>query len=231
MAGRWIKRSLLDRLTARTMAADPPSRHQLIQEFCRGAHWHNRKGKLCVSTANLCLQRLEKQGLVRLPPAASRQAPSGKRTLRDDGLALPPVPQLPGQVQQIGQLRLSLIADSQDPQHLIWNRLISREHPLQGAPLVGAQLRYLILAGENDILGAIGFGPPAFYLSCRDCWIGWDAEAMAQNRTRVIGLSRFLIRRGVGCANLATACYQLVLQRVGEDWLERYGIKPLLVET
>ena len=231
MAGRWIRRSLLDGLTARTLASDPPSRHQLVQEFCRRAHWRNRQGKLCVSTANVCLQRLEKQGLVRLPPPARHLGRSGQRTLRDDGLALPPVPKLPSQVQHICDLRLRLIAGSQDPQHLIWNRLICREHPLQGAPLVGAQLRYLILAGENDILGALGFGPPAFYLSCRDCWIGWDAQALAQNRTRVIGLSRFLIRPKVHCSNLATTAYRLVLQRVRQDWLERYGIRPVLVET
>jgi len=231
IAGRWIKRGLLDRLTARTLASDPPSRHQLVQEFCRRAHWRNRKGKLCVSTAHVCLKRLEKQGLVRLPPPTSPRAFPSPRTLRDDGLALPPLPKLPGQVQGIGDLRLSLVADSQDPQHLIWNRLISRQHPLQGAPLVGAQLRYLILAGENDILGALGFGPPAFYLSCRDCWIGWDAAAMAQNRGLVIGLSRFLIRTGVRCPNLATRCYRLAMQRVRQDWWERYGLRPVLVET
>ena len=128
-------------------------------------------------------------------------------------------------------MRLSLIADSKDPQSLVWNRLISREHPLQGAPLVGAQLRYLILAGEKDILGAIGFGPPAFRLSCRDCWIGWDAEAMAQNRSLVIGLSRFLIRPAIRYPNLASRSYGLVLRRVRQDWLERYGVKPVLVET
>jgi hypothetical protein len=183
-----------------------------------------------VSSANLALQRLEKQGLVRLPPAAKRARTSSARTLRDDGRPLPPVPHLPCQVQNIERLRLSLITDSNDPQHLIWNRLICRHHPLKKAPLVGTQLRYLILAGENDVLGAIGFGPPAFYLSCRDCWIGWDAQAMAQNRVRVIGLSRLLIRPGVVCPNLASTVYKLALQRVRPDWLERYGIQPLLVE-
>jgi hypothetical protein len=142
---------------------------------------------------------------------------------------LPPLPKLTEAA--ISQLRLSLIADDQDPQHLIWNRLISREHPLRGAPLVGAQLRYLIVAGENEIVGAIGFGPPAFHLSCRDCWIGWDQQAMAQNRSRVVGLSRFLIRPGVHWPNLPTLSYRLVLQRLRADWLERYGVELLLVET
>ena len=228
VAGRFIRRSVLDRLTARTEASHPLSRHQLVQEFCRSIDWRNRKGKLCLSSANVCLNRLEKQGLVRLPPPGPyRRAPT-KRTLRDDGLPLPPLPRSRVSLETV---RVSLITDSHDPQHLIWNRLISRQHPLKGAPLVGAQLRYLILAGENDIIGAIGFGPPAFYLCCRDCWIGWDAQTMAQNRALVIGLSRFLIRPGVGCPNLASRCYGLVLRQVAEDWFERYGLKPVLVET
>lgn len=229
IAGRWIERSLLDRLSARSMGIDRPSRHQVIEEFCRLAHWRNRKGELCVSSANVGLKRLEKQGLVRLPPPQAGKGPKAERRLRDDGLPLPPLPQLTE--ASLSNLRLSLITDRHDPQHLIWNRLISREHPLQGAPLVGAQLRYLIIAGDNDILGAIGFGPPAFYLSCRDCWIGWDAQAMAHHRTQVVGLSRFLIRPGVCWPNLATMCYRLALQRLRQDWWERYAVKLLLVET
>lgn len=229
IAGRWVKSSLLNLLTVRSQSADPPSRHHLVQEFCRLANWRNRKGELCVSSANVGLKRLEKQGLVQLPPPQACKASGARRRLRDDGLPLPPLPEL--SESSVASLRLILIADSQDPQHLIWNRLISREHPLKGAPLVGAQLRYLIVAGENDILGAIGFGPPALYLSCRDCWIGWDAQAMAQNRNRVIGLSRFLIRPGVSWPNLSTSAYRLALQRVRPDWLERYGVELLLVET
>ena len=231
MCGRWIGRGVLEKITARTLETNAPSRQELIAEFCRRTRWVNRKGKACLSSANVCLKRLEKEGLIRLPPPAVRSTRSAKRRLRDDGQPLPALPHLPQSAERIVDLRLSLIVDEQDPQHLLWNRLISREHPLRGAPLVGAQLRYLILAGDNELIGAIGFGPPAFYLSCRDCWIGWDAQAMEQNRSKVICLSRFLIRPGLRCANLASRCYRLVLQQVRGDWLERYGVKPLLVET
>ena len=99
------------------------------------------------------------------------------------------MPKLPASAEQIADLHLSLIVDDRDPQHFIWNRIICREHPLKNAPLVGAQLRYLILAG-SEVVGAFGFGPSSFYLSCRDSWIGWDAQAMEQNRQKVICLSR-----------------------------------------
>ena len=230
MSGRWFSKAVLGRITARTLGPDPPSRQEALQDFCRRTGWRNRKGELCLSSANVCVNRLEALGWVRLPPPAPRAARGAKRQLLDDGQALPPLPQLPRSVDQIADLRLSLIAGASDEQHLIWNRLISRQHPLKGAPLVGAQLRYTIYAGDR-VVGAIGFGPPSFYLSCRDCWIGWDAQAREQNRQRVIGLSRFLIRPELHCANLASRCYKLVLQRVRQDWLERYGVKPELVET
>jgi hypothetical protein len=228
MCGRWISTAALTRITARTEAAEPPSRKEVVQEFCRRTQWRNRKGELCLSSANVCLKRLERQGLVRLPSPAPRAPRAAKRKLFDDGKSLPPLPKLPRSVEQIPELCVRLIADQTE--HLHWNRLISRLHPLKGAPLVGTQLRYLIWAG-TEIVGAFGFGPASFYLSCRDCWIGWDAQALAQNRQRVIGLSRFLIRPELHCANLASRCYRLVLHQVRDDWMERYGVRPVLVET
>jgi hypothetical protein len=230
ICGRWISKVILGRLTARTLGPKPPPRQELLKDFCRRTDWRNRKGELCLSSANVCLKRLEAQGLVRLPPAAPRTPCSTPRQLLDDGQPLPPLPKLPRSAEQIPDLHLSLISGAGDDQHLIWNRLISRQHPLKGAPLVGTQLRYLIWAGA-EVVGAIGFGPPSFYLACRDGWIGWDAQAQEQNRHRVMGLSRFLIRPELRCANLASRCYRLVLERVRTDWLERYGVSPLLVET
>jgi hypothetical protein len=230
MCGRWISKAILHRITARTLEPNPPPRRELLKEFCRRVGWRNRKGELCLSSANVCVKRLEEHGLVRLPPPAPRACPSSKRQLFDDGQPLPNLPKLPQSAEQIPDLHWSLIADADDGQHLIWNRLISRQHPLKGAPLVGAQLRYLLMAG-SQVVGAIGFGPPSFYLSCRDCWIGWDAQAREQNLQRVIGLSRFLIRPELRCANLASRSYRLILQRVRQDWFDRYGVKPVLVET
>jgi hypothetical protein len=152
------------------------------------------------------------------------------RQLVDDGEALPPLPRVAASVERVSNLCLQLVSGPEDANYAVWNRLIIRQHPLKAAPLVGTQLRYLIVCDEG-IIGAFGFGPPAFHLECRDSWIGWDQQSRQANRAQVIGLSRFLIRPGIRCANLASRCYRLVLSRVGRDWQERYGIKPVLVET
>ena len=158
VAGRWISKPLLDRLTARAQGPNAPTRHAMLKEFCRLAQWLDGKGRPCLSSANVSIGRLEKSGWVKFPPAAPSKARSSPRKLWDDGLALDALPKLPPSVELIEDLQLYLIANDRDPRHGVWHRLICREHPLKDAPLVGAQLRYLILAG-SEVVGAFGFGP------------------------------------------------------------------------
>jgi hypothetical protein len=230
IAGRWISQAVLDRLSERSGHEDAPCRSKLVEQFCRATHWLNRQGKPCLSSANVALKRLEEQGRVKLPPAQPRAVRQQARQLVDDGRPLPALPVLPPSVDQLRGLEFQLLSDATDPDHGLWNRLIIREHPLKAAPLFGTQLRYLIRC-EQGIIGAMGFGPGAFHLECRDQWIGWDGPARQENRAALIGLSRFLIRPALRCANLASRCYGLVLRRVAQDWRQRYGIKPVVVET
>ena len=205
-------------------------RRKLVEEFCRTVGWHDAHGQLAISSASAALRRLEERGRVQLPPREPRRALQQPRGLSDDGEALPPLPKLPSGGGVIVGLRLRLIENEHDPNHRIWNRLIVREHPLGRRPLVGAQLRYLVEC-EAGIVGAFGFGPAAFHLECRDQWIGWNPQGRQQNRGRVIGLSRFLIRPGLRVPNLASQCYGVALRQVARDWQARYGGKPVLVET
>jgi len=226
MAGRWISVHVLARLSSRSTSDHPPTRRRLVKDFCHATHWRNRKGELCVSSANAALNRLEKQGLVHLTPPQCFGPRAQVRQLRDDQQALPPVPK-PSHARSI---TLQLIQGQDDADHLLWNRLIIREHPLGARPIVGQQLRYLIRCPQG-IIGAFGVGPPAFHLDCRDTWIGWDSQTRTANLFQVIGLSRFLIRPGIRCRNLASHTYSLFLKRVAHDWQERYAIQPVLIET
>lgn len=227
IAGRWVCKHLLARLSARATSDPPPSRCSIVREFCRLTNWYDGKGQVCFASANVALSRLEKQSLVRLPPAAARRARTQPRRLVDDGKPLPPAPRLGAGVKEI---TLQLIQGQSDPDHLLWNRLIIREHPLEAAPLVGAQLRYLIRSPQG-IIGAFGVGPASYHLECRDCWIGWEDSTRQANLPLVVGLSRFLIRPGVRSPNLASRCYRSLLDRLGKDWQERYGVAPVLIET
>jgi hypothetical protein len=128
------------------------------------------------------------------------------------------------------RLKLHLLSGQDDTLHLVWNDLIIAQHPCGDAPLVGAQLRYLI-GSDHGWLGAVGFGPAAFALGARDQWIGWSTAARLGHLREVVGLARLLIRQEVHCANLASKVLSLVLAQLAEDWQARYGVRPQLVET
>lgn len=220
----------MERLSRRSQGPEVPKRSELVAEFCRALPWLDHRGQPCKAAAGLALARLEKFGWVQLPPPAPRASHSKPRRLMDDGQPLPPLPELASRAGPLAGLRLRLVSGSEDPAHRIWNRLITREHPLGGAPLVGAQLRYLIEC-DAGIVGAFGFGPPSYHLACRDQWVGWSLEAREQNRHRVVGLSRFLIRPGLRVPNLASQCYSLAARQMPADWKIRYGVRPVLMET
>jgi hypothetical protein len=123
-------------------------------------------------------------------------------------------------VDQIQGLHLYLVCGEEDRWHRLWNDLIIQQHPCGGAPLVGAQLRYLVGSAQGW-LGAWGFGPPAFRLGARDQWIGWSSQARLRHLPEVVGLSRLLIRQEVRCVNLASKVLSLVLTRLPADWQKR----------
>ena len=68
-------------------------------------------------------------------------------------------------------------------------------------------------------------------LEPRECWIGWDDNARRENLNRVINNSRFLIVPHVQVKNLASHALALATKRLANDWRERYGLEPVLVET
>jgi hypothetical protein len=204
------------------------SRSALARVICASLNWFSTDGRPALSSARVALRKLEKRGLL----VASGRPAAKKRShrLRASGQRLPTLGWIPRSVQALKGLHLYLLSGHEDPQHALWNDLMIQQHPCGDAPLSGPQLRYLI-GSEHGWLGAMGFGPAAFALGARDQWIGWSTAARVSQLSRVIGLARFLIRTEVKCRSLASKVLSLVLARVAQDWLDRYGVKPVLVES
>jgi hypothetical protein len=99
-----VRQRDLDQLSARSVGENPPSRHALVQEFCRRCKWFDPQGEPCVSSANIALNRLEKLGHVRLPPPQRRGPRNQPRKLVDDGQRLPALPKLPQSAGSIKNL-------------------------------------------------------------------------------------------------------------------------------
>ena len=228
VCGRVFRPELVQHLSQMATQQPPPGRNVLAREVCSHLAWFSPDGRPALSGAKVALRKLSRRGLLQLPPRKGR-CPRTHR-LRPSGQPLPPVGKVPRRVDHVPGLHLHLITGSEDPLHGLWNDLIIQQHPCGDAPLVGAQLRYLI-GSEHGWLGAIGFGPAAFALRARDQWIGWPTGARLSKLNQVVGLARLLIRQEVHCTNLASRALSLGLQRLPADWQARYGISPVLVET
>ena len=230
VSGRQFSPELLAHLREFTQQQPRPSRNQIAQETCRCLAWFSPDGRPALTSAKVALRKLHKRAQLCLPGTPVPPTKPRPHRLRASGQKLPPVSQVPRSVDQVSNLHLHLITNEKDPLHTLWNDLIIQQHPCGDAPLVGAQLRYLI-GSDHGWLGAIGFGPAAFVLACRDQWIGWSTAARVGHLRQVICLNRLLIRTEVRCACLVSKVLSLVLRRVAKDWLARYQLEPLLVET
>src|SRR6266700_343596 len=115
ISGRLISAHVLARLSARSTSDNPPTRRTLVRDCCRAVNWRNRKGQLCLASANVALNRLEKQGLVRLSPPQRFGPRAQPRKLRDDKEALPAL----ATVSPDTTISLQLIEGQADPPHLL----------------------------------------------------------------------------------------------------------------
>jgi len=104
-------------------------------------------------------------------------------------------------------------------------------HYLGAGPLCGAQLRYLIRDGGGRTVGGLSFSAAAFMLSCRDNWIGWSSVAHKENLHRIVCNSRFLILPYINVPHLASHVLGMLTHRIADDWRQRYGYEPVMLET
>jgi len=161
---------------------------------------------------------------VRLPSPAPRAPRAAKRKLFDDGKSLPRCPSCPA---LSSKSRVVRAADCDQTEHLHWNRLIS-DCTRSKRSLVGTQLRYLIW--------------PVRRLSGLRFWSGLLLSVLPGLLDRLgctglhrIGSGHWFVpvshSARVALRQSGQSCYRLVLHQVRDDWMERYGVRPVLVET
>ena len=68
-------------------------------------------------------------------------------------------------------------------------------------------------------------------LNVRDHWIGWDARQRMKNLPWVLTNNRLLVFPWVQVPNLASHVLGQLARRVGDDWQQRWGYRPVLLET
>ena len=203
------------------------SRMELAHTVCELLQWGRPGGGLKARECREFLEVLDARGVLQLP-AKRATKPVGSTTRVPVSVRGEPAALLEGKVGAFEPIVLEPVQTRE--QRLLFRELVGRHHYLGHAVPFGAHLRYLFYSGER-VLGAIQFSSPAWRMAVREGWIGWDESARRANLQRVVNQSRFLILPWVRIANLASVVLSRALRRLREDWQQRYGVEPLLVET
>lgn len=205
-------------------------RQELAATVAELLEWERPNGSPKVRECRDLLERMMAHQLLELPELR-RTKPRGSTTtvpVTDRGAE---GELLTGTVTDVAPVNLRLVKEPRD--RLLWRELVGRYHYRGHKVPFGAHLRYLIHAHNPEpvVVGCVQMSSPAWRLSARDRWIGWDDPCRARNLQRIVNNSRFLLLPWVKVRNLASHVLATLSRRIGIDWEEAYGVRPLLLET
>ena len=208
------------------VAARPEAnRADLSRVVCDAFDWRSPNGKLKEMSCRVAMLRMQRDGLLDLPPPTGHLPGRYRVVETSDG---DPKPEVICSVEKLTSLKMVRVMRGPLLKH--WNELVGRYHYLGYKMLPGAQLRYLIM-DDARALGAMGFGAAAWTVAPRDSFIGWTHEERERNLHFIVGQSRFLILPWVHCRNLASKTLAMASASLPVDWEEQYGFQPVLLET
>jgi hypothetical protein len=204
------------------------SRLELAHTVCELLDWKRLGGGLKARECRDLLERLEGQGVLRLPEKKS----SGSKTAAKRIVTVATehsLSALTGSVEAFLPLQVELVQNKLQRQ--LFRELVSRYHYLGYAIPYGARLQYLVYVDRprREVVGCVQFSSPAWRIKVRDQWIGWDDATRRLRLQHVVNNSRFLVLAQID--NLASKMLSGVMRQLRGDWLGQYGVEPWLVET
>jgi hypothetical protein len=203
---------------------------ELAATVCELLAWQRPNGRLKIYESRRLLERLQQQGLLALPALRPRGPKGPPRVVPTS--ASDPQAELHGSVGQFAPLVLERVEPDSEASRL-WRELVARYHYLGYRVPVGANLRYLVRSQQylQQVLACLLWSSPAWKMAVRDRWIGWNPQQRARNLPWIVNNSRFLILPWVRVQGLASQILSRCARQLPDDWLRRYGYRPLLLET
>ncbi len=229
VCGQFFSPETIERIQA-TIDTEPGiSRVALSRRVCEWLEWRCNNGRWKEMSCRVALLKLHRGGVIRLRPVTHRVPGGGKKKELGEQIQTPKP--IRCSLRELGRVELVKVGSADSKASRLWNELMDRYHYLGSGPLCGAQMRYLIKSGRGQWLGALAFSAAAWRVKARDQWIGWSDRARQQNLEKVVSNSRFLILPWVRVPHLASHVLSQLSRRLGDDWEERYGLEPVLLET
>ncbi len=194
--------------------------------LCQQWHWVQPNGRLKDMACRALLLRLERLGVIVLPPRQS----SGSNHLRNRQTPTVTVDTTPwqGTLADVGAIELRMVRWSRDEK--LFNGLIGQYHYLGYKQIIGAHLKYVAFAQDRP-LACLGWGAAARRVGVRDQYIGWSDTMRRKHLHLIAQNTRYLILPWVRVPHLASHLLAATARRLAADWPTVYGHDVLLLET
>lgn len=202
-------------------------RTHISRKLCKIWEWKTPNSQYRDIACRDLLRRLEKKGLITLPPmlkSARKVGYVNKTKLPSD---FKPI-EKECKLREISEIKIKMVRGSQKEK--LYNGLIGNYHYLGYHQGNGEQVKYII-TGDGIILGCIGFSGAAYKIESRDKHIGWDKPTRERNLSKIANNNRFLILPWIKIPNLASYILGKVSRQIAEDYKEYYKREIVLLET
>lgn len=206
------------------------SKRSLARQICQWMDWRAASGRLKEAACRKALGVLNEQGIIDIAQQSKAICNPQRKVETEQNVSVQ-VADITCDLSALGDIELEMITSRYSKASRIWNFVMDEHHYLGSGPLCGAQLRYLVVSPIYGYLGAVSFSSAAWALKDRDKLIGWTEAARRSNLQQVVCNSRFLIAPTVRVPNLASHVLSLCAMRIVSDWVGRYGVEPVLLET
>lgn len=213
----------------RELIANNPdkSRRFISEELCRQWNWRQQNGALKDMVCRGLLLKLQLDALITLP--ARKFIPNNPFLNRKPPEVIK-VDQSPVEcnLKEIQPLKLRSVRKTEFEK--LYNSLIDEHHYLGYKQPVGEKFKYIAFSDKRPV-GCIGFSSAAWYIGCRDRFIGWSAEVREKNLHLMAYQTRFLILPWVKVPYLASHLLGLIARVISDDWMSFYKHPVYFLET
>ena len=226
LSGRYFTAEEIKQVQETVRVFSVLSWHELLQTICEHLDWVTPKGRNKIASCAKALEKLEREGLLQLPNKQPCRMPSERVSIRG---RTDRQKEVVGSAWEIAPVLVEPVTEKGEQG--LWNEFVQRYHDLGYRRPFGPHQRYFITGKGGLRLGCLLFGPSAWALAPRDRWIGWTKQDRAQRLNWVVANSRFILFPWVHVKNVASLALSLAAKRIRQDWQDRYGYAPVLLET
>lgn len=199
----------------------------ISKELCRFWNWVQPNGSFKDMACRELLLRLERKGLVNLPPSKNGQRRAKRKRIPRE---IPFHSQEPilTFISDILPIEIKMVRHTE--WESLYNGLIDRYHYLGYCQTVGEHLKYIAFHKDRPI-ACIGWGAAAWKVACRDDFIGWESKHRDKNIHFIAQNTRFLILPWVKVPHLASHILGSMARILPNDWERIYNHKIVILET